>query len=76
LGSIKYKLFIGNFMKQNVKLLTAIREAGMRQKTFAAAVGDHPTFISRVVNGWINLDEARKEKYSSVLGKTVDDLFE
>ena len=62
-------------MKTNLKLLTAIREKGMRQKDFAKAVGEHETFISRVVNGWINLDEVRKARYAKMLGSTVDYLF-
>jgi len=62
-------------MEQNLKLLTAIRERGMRQVDFAKAVGDHHTYISRVVNGWINLDSARKERYAKVLGKPVKELF-
>jgi ribosome-binding protein aMBF1 (putative translation factor) len=62
-------------MKTNLKLLTAIRKKGMRQKDFAKVVGEHETFISRVVNGWINLDEVRKAKYAKMLGCTVDDLF-
>lgn len=63
-------------MKQNLKLLTAIRQCGMRQNDFAKAVGDHFTFVSRVINGWINLDARRKAKYAKILGKEVDDLFE
>ena len=62
-------------MKPNLKLLTAIREKRMRQKDFAKAVGDHHTFISRVINGWINLDEPRKAKYARILGCKVEDLF-
>ena len=62
-------------MKTNLKLLTVIREKGMRQKDFAKAIGEHETFISRVINGWINLDEVRKAKYAKMLGCTVDDLF-
>jgi len=69
-------MFIGGFMKQNLRLLTAIRERGMRQQEFAAKVGDHFTFVSRVINGWINLDENRKENYAKVLGKKKDELFE
>jgi hypothetical protein len=42
-------------MKPNFNLLLAIRRRGWRQQDFAKAVGDHPTFVSRVVNGWINL---------------------
>ena len=62
-------------MKPNLKLLVAIRERGMRQIDFARRVGDHRTFVSRVVNGWINLDESRKSKYAKVLGKTKEELF-
>jgi hypothetical protein len=63
-------------MRQNLKLLTAIRERGMRQVDFAKAVGDHFTFVSRVVNGWVNLDDQRKSKYADVLGKNVQELFD
>ena len=62
-------------MKQNLKLLVAIRELGMRQVDFAKAVGDHPTFVSRVMNGWVNLDDRRKVKYANKLGKSVKELF-
>ncbi len=63
-------------MKPNLKLLIAIRERGMRQVDFAKAVGDHFTFVSRVVNGWVNLDPAREAKYARTLGKKKEDLFE
>lgn len=63
-------------MRQNLRLLMAIRERGMRQVDFAKAVGDHFTFVSRVVNGWVNLDVKRKLKYAKVLGKPVKELFE
>jgi len=62
-------------MQQNLKLLIAIRERGMRQVDFARAVGDHFTFVSRVINGWINLDARRKEKYAKTLGRTIEELF-
>ena len=63
-------------MQQNLRLLVAIRERGMRQVDFAKAVGDHFTFVSRVVNGWMNLDDKRKAKYAKVLGKPIQELFE
>ena len=63
-------------MEQNLKLLTAIRERGMRQVDFARVVGDHFTFVSRVVNGWVNLDDRRKSKYAKTLGKNVQELFD
>ena len=62
-------------MEQNLKLLVAIRKRGMRQVDFARTVGDHFTFISRVVNGWVNLDDRRKAKYARTLGKSVQELF-
>ncbi len=62
-------------MQQNLKLLTAIRERGMRQVDFAHAVGDHFTFISRVINGWVNLDARRQAKYAKTLGKDVGEIF-
>ena len=62
-------------MKPNINLLAAIRQKGMRQKDFAKKVGDHHTFVSRVINGWINIDEVRKAKYAQVLGCKVEDLF-
>jgi hypothetical protein len=63
-------------MEQNLKLLSGIRKKGLRQVDFARLVGDHHTFISRVVNGWINLDEGRKQKYADALGMKVSELFE
>jgi hypothetical protein len=62
-------------MKQRLRLLVAIREAGFRQIDFAKAVGDHETVVSRVVNGWLNLPEERKKKYAEVLCKSVEELF-
>ena len=62
-------------MHFNLKLWIAIKEKGLTQKEFAKLVGDHFTFVSRVVNGWINLDEKRKAKYAQVLGQKVDHLF-
>ena len=62
-------------MEKNLKLWMAIQENNLRQKDFARLVGDHHTFISRVVNGWINLDEYRKIKYARILGRKVEDIF-
>jgi hypothetical protein len=63
-------------VKPNLKLLIAIRERGMSQKDFASVVNDHPTFVSRVVNGWVNLDDSRKLKYAMALGKKVENIFD
>jgi len=63
-------------VKPNIKLLSAIRERGFRQNDFARVVGDHYSYISRVVNGWVNLDEARKARYAQTLGKETSELFD
>ncbi|BBO72768.1 hypothetical protein DSCW_01850 [Desulfosarcina widdelii] len=63
-------------MHFNTSLLVAIKEKGWTQKEFSAIAGDHPTFVSRVINGWINLDDARKAKYAKVLDCEVGDLFD
>lgn len=62
-------------MKPNTNLITAIRKKGYRQRDFAKAVKEHETFISRVINGWVNLDEKRKRKFARVLETSVDELF-
>ena len=74
----KHNLFIGkeDQMNVNFELLKAIRVKGLRQQDFARLVGDHPSFVSRVINGWWNLDEARKIRYARVLGCRREDLFE
>lgn len=63
-------------MKKNLKLWVAIKERGMTQASFAKLCGDHFTLISRIINGWVNVDEKRKSKYSELLGKSVQELFE
>jgi len=62
-------------MKYNIPLLVAIREKGWTQKDFAKIVGDHPTFVSRVVNGWVNLSDDHQAKYASVLDCKAEELF-
>ena len=63
-------------MKQRLKLLTAIREKGFRQKDFARAIGESETTVSMVVTGKLNLDDVRKAKYARTLGKGVGEIFE
>jgi hypothetical protein len=59
---------VGEYMNPapNLALLLATRRRGWRQGDFAKAVGDHPTFVSRVVNGWINLSQEQQQKYAEV----------
>ena len=62
-------------VKYNIQLLTALKEKGLTQKEFAEIVGDHPTFVSKVVNGWANLDVPRQRLYAKALKKPVKELF-
>jgi hypothetical protein len=59
----------------NFDLLKAIKEHGLTQRQFAAAVGDHESVVSRIVNGvWI-ADTLRKAKYAKVLKRRPEDIF-
>jgi len=62
-------------MEQNLKLLTAIRKKGMSQKDFAKKVGEHETTISRIICGWFNIDDAKKEKFARILEREVNEIF-
>jgi plasmid maintenance system antidote protein VapI len=62
-------------LKQNLNLLIAIREQGLRQKDFAKILNVHPTTISSVINGRLNLPDAEKIRYAKTLGKKVEDIF-
>jgi transcriptional regulator with XRE-family HTH domain len=62
-------------MKQNLKLLVAIREKGLTQKAFAELVRINPTIVSLVLRGRFILDEDQKVKFAEALGKNPDELF-
>ena len=62
-------------MKQNLKLLLAIRDKGLRQKDFAILVEDDPAIISRIINGSFLVDKMRKIKYAKALGMKPEELF-
>jgi ribosome-binding protein aMBF1 (putative translation factor) len=59
----------------NIALLVAIRKRGWRQVDFAREVGDHFTFVSRVVNGHVILDKDHKKRYAKALRAKVHELF-
>jgi transcriptional regulator with XRE-family HTH domain len=63
-------------MKENLKLLNAIRSKGLKQKDFAILVGDKDSMVSGVVRGRLNLDDERKIKYAKVLNCKTEELFE
>ena len=62
-------------LKQNLKLLVAIRENGLRQKAFAELVGDPPAYVSRICNGWMVVDDDRKKKYAKALNRRIEEIF-
>ena len=57
------------------KLLKALKEEGLKQKEYAKLVGDHPSIVSRIVNGIWNPDERRKIKYAKALGRKPEEIF-
>jgi hypothetical protein len=59
----------------NLNLLLAIKNQGFTQKDFGAIVGAHPSFISRVVNGWVNLDYRTKIRYAKAVNRKVEEVF-
>jgi DNA-binding XRE family transcriptional regulator len=63
-------------MKQNLKLLLAIRKRDMRQVDFARLLNIHATTLSAVINGRLNLSTAQKEKYARTLGVKVEEIFD
>ena len=63
-------------MKENLKLLNAIRSKGLKQKDFAILVGDKDSMVSGVIRGRLNLDDKRKIKYAKVLNCKTEELFE
>ena len=60
----------------NAALWAAIREKGLWQKDFARVVGDDPSVVSRVINGWYNLDPIRQASWARVLGRKPEELFQ
>jgi ribosome-binding protein aMBF1 (putative translation factor) len=62
-------------MRQNIKLLAAIREKGWKQKDLAEKLGKRDTLISSIIRGRWNLNEAEKRRVAEVLGKKVEELF-
>jgi transcriptional regulator with XRE-family HTH domain len=62
-------------MKPNTRLLTTLREAGLRQKDLARMVGETETVISQIVLGRLNIDFAKKNKIAKALGAKVEELF-
>ncbi len=63
-------------MKQNLKLLNAIRQKGLRQYEFASIVGIDQYLLSRLIRGHVNLDPVRKLRIAKALKRRVSDLFD
>ena len=59
----------------NSKLWKAIKEQGLDQRKFSKVVGCNEAIVSRVVNGWFNLDDKRKFQWAKALGRKPEELF-
>ncbi|WP_419659685.1 putative DNA-binding protein, lambda repressor-like [Desulfosarcina variabilis str. Montpellier] len=62
-------------MNYNIKLFAAIKRSGLSQKEFARIIGEQPSTVSRVINGWFNLNDHGKAKYAHFLGCDVEEIF-
>jgi predicted XRE-type DNA-binding protein len=62
-------------MKENLNLLIAIRQVGIRQRDFAKLVGVNESIISSVINGRINLRASEKLKYARALKRKPEGIF-
>lgn len=62
-------------MKQNLKLLVAIRERGLKQCEFAKKVGEDPSIVSRIIRGVWNPNDQQKTRYARTLRKSIRDIF-
>ena len=62
-------------MEQNLNLLVAIREAKLRQRSFAELVGASEATVSMVCNGKLNLEKDVMEKWAVILKRQVKELF-
>ena len=61
--------------KVNPHLWAAIKEAGFDQRKFARAINEHESLVSRVVNGWYNVDEPRKIRWAKALNRKPEEVF-
>lgn len=77
------KLYIGNFHIRNgegamfnLKLKLKIIERFRTQADFAAAIGNHESFVSLVINGRRTLSDSQKDTWAAMLDTPVDELFD
>lgn len=62
-------------MAINIPLKVAILESGLTQRDLARLSGLHENYISMLVRGRLNPNEAEKQKISAVVGKEPQHLF-
>ena len=63
-------------IQKNAKLKAAIFESGHTSREIAEKAGIHPSFLSMAKTGRYILDDRKKARIASVLGKSVKDVFE
>ena len=62
-------------MKKNTDLWLAILQKFGNQENFAAAVEEHASYVSLVVNGRRPISTERKQKWADALGAPVPKVF-
>ena len=60
---------------QNVKLRKKIKERFNSQVAFAYHLGEHDSFVSKVVRGWKILPPERQDKWAKALKAEPKELF-
>ncbi len=59
----------------NLPLKIALLEKGFSQFDLSRLLGMDPGKLSRIVNQWVEPDNATKQKISHYLGKSISELF-
>lgn len=62
-------------MQKNLKLLVALKRAGLTQRALALQTGIHESFISMAIHGKYVFDRSQKALITRVLGKPEVDIF-
>jgi transcriptional regulator with XRE-family HTH domain len=59
----------------NIKLKTRIIEKGLSQLKIARDTGVSDSYLSKVVNGWVDPPKEVKAKLAGVLGSNIKEIF-
>jgi transcriptional regulator with XRE-family HTH domain len=59
----------------NIRLKTKIIERGLSQLRVARDAGVSDSYLSKVINGWLDPSNEIKARLASVVGCTVEEIF-